>query len=203
MLHTAMLAFSAATLLIGGCVESRPRRVYVERREAVYYEHEEPVFEASSRDVVRIEVEPAPVERVYIYEQGYPPGCYVYGGYYYYGGYRYRREVFVTRYVEVNVREGRYVDVERNRYEGRVIEERHRTEFVRYGDRHESHPSVQRAEAEHRSTEYSTRAREHTERTARPLEHPDAKYKDYNAPNPPPRSQRERDQDERDPRERR
>ena len=59
--------------------------------------------------------EPPPEERVYYYDPGYPPGTYYYNGYYYYGGYRYERDVFVTRYVNVNVRENRYVNVEDNR----------------------------------------------------------------------------------------
>jgi hypothetical protein len=83
--------------------------------------------------VVVIDVEPAPVERVYIYDPGYPPGTYYYNGYYYYGGYRYERDVFVHRYVEENVREHRYADARENRDAGRRIEETHRSEYARTG----------------------------------------------------------------------
>ena len=37
--------------------------------------------------------------------------AYLWGGFYYYGGYRYHHDVFVHRYVEVNVHEHRYVNV--------------------------------------------------------------------------------------------
>jgi hypothetical protein len=123
-------------------VERRP--VVVESRAEVEVEPETPVIEASPTEVLRIDVEPAPVERVYVYEPGYPPGCYFYGGFVYYGGYRYHRDVFVHRYVEVNVRQHRYVNVTENRRLGHTIEVRHKTEFVKYGAHHDSHPSVQR-----------------------------------------------------------
>lgn len=90
--------------------------------------------------VAVIEVEPAPVERVYIYDPGYPPGTYYYNGYYYYGGYRYERDVFVHRYVEVNVREHRYVDARENREAGRRIEESHRAEYARTGGTRSARP---------------------------------------------------------------
>jgi hypothetical protein len=77
-----------------------------------------------------IEVEPAPMDRVYVYEVGYPPGCYVYGDYYYYNGYRYPHDVFVRQVVTVNIRENRYVNVEENRRAGVRIEEQHRQEFA-------------------------------------------------------------------------
>ncbi len=87
-----------------------------------------PVFEGPGVEV--IEVEPAPVERVYVYDPGYPPGCYFYGGYYWYGGYRYEHDVFIHRYVTVNIRERRYVNVEQNRQYGRQMEARQRSEFA-------------------------------------------------------------------------
>ena len=92
-----------------------------------------PVFEGPGVEVVS--VEPAPVERVYIYDEGYPPGCYFYGGYYWYGGYRYEHDVFVHRYVEVNVREHRYVNVEENRRYGHQMEQHQRTVYQQTGGR--------------------------------------------------------------------
>jgi hypothetical protein len=74
-------------------------------------------------------VEPMPVERVYIYDRGYPPGTYVWNGYYYYGGYRYERNVFVQRVVNVNIQKNVYVNVVDNRQRGRQIEETHRRDF--------------------------------------------------------------------------
>jgi hypothetical protein len=87
-----------------------------------------PVFEAPGVEV--IEVEPPPVERVYVYDPGYPPGCYFYNDYYWYGGYRYPHDVFINRYVRVNVRENRFSNVEENRRQGQQIEARHRAEFA-------------------------------------------------------------------------
>jgi hypothetical protein len=86
--------------------------------------------------VVVIDEEPPPPERVYIYDPGYPPGTYFYGGFYYYGGYRYPHDVFVNRFVVVNVREHRYVDVEQNRRVGSVMVERQRADYGRTGGRH-------------------------------------------------------------------
>jgi hypothetical protein len=87
-----------------------------------------PVFEAPGVEV--IDVEPAPEFRVYCYDPGYPPGCYFYNDCYWYGGYRYPHDVFINRYVTVNVRERRFIDVEANRRQGMQIEERHRAEFA-------------------------------------------------------------------------
>ena len=144
---------SAAFLTTGCAVHVAPYPVVYRTRpvEVVEVEPEAPVIAVTPGEVVIVDVEPAPVQRVYVYEQGFPPGCYLYGGFYYYGGYRYRRDVFVERYVTINVREHRYVDVERNRQVGRTFEERHRTEYVKYGARHESHPSVvtERKRVEH------------------------------------------------------
>jgi hypothetical protein len=83
--------------------------------------------------VVAIDVEPPPPERVYVYDPGYPPGCYFYGGFYWYGGYRYPHDVFINRYVTVNVRENRYVNVEENRRVTVQVQERQRQEYVRNG----------------------------------------------------------------------
>ena len=99
-----------------------------------------PVVEGPGVEV--IETEPAPVERVY--DEGYPPGTYLYGGYYFYGGYRYRRDVFVNRYVVVNVREHRYINVAENRRLGGRIEVHHRAEFARYHGARPGGPAVRR-----------------------------------------------------------
>jgi hypothetical protein len=78
-----------------------------------------------------IDVEPDPVQRVYVYDEGYPPGTYVYNNYYYYGGYRYPRDVFVNRYVQENVRQRRYIDRDENRREGQRVEQSQRSEFTK------------------------------------------------------------------------
>jgi len=165
----ASVVCASAAVLSAGCVTHvHDHPVYVERhpvvvesRAEVVVEPETPVIEASPTEVLRIDVEPAPVERVYVYEPGYPPGTYLYGGFYYYGGYRYHHDVFIHRYVEVNVREHRYVNVVENRRLGHVVEERHRTEYVKYGSHHDSHPSVQRAVHETKTVTHTT----HTEPT--------------------------------------
>jgi hypothetical protein len=77
-----------------------------------------------------IQVEPPPYQRVYVYDPGYPPGAYYYSGYYWYGGYRYPHDVFINNYVNVNVRENRYVNVEENRRVGQQIEARHRSDYA-------------------------------------------------------------------------
>ena len=119
---------------------------------AEYEVSEGPVIEGPG--VAVIEVEPAPVERVYIYDPGYPPGTYYCNGYYYYGGYRYERDVFVHRYVEVNVREHRYADARENREAGRRIEESHRAEYARTGGTRTARPGNTR---DYRSTDSSHR----------------------------------------------
>jgi hypothetical protein len=80
--------------------------------------------------VVLIDVEPDPTARVYVYDPGFPPGVYFYGGFYYYGGYRYPHDVFIHRYVEVNVRERHFMDPHENRERSRAIEEQHRRDFA-------------------------------------------------------------------------
>jgi hypothetical protein len=125
---------AAAGVLVGGCVVVPTYEVY---RPAPAPQPEVvvagpvvagPGFEAPGVEV--IDVEPAPEERVYVYDPGYPPGCYFYNGFYWYGGYRYPHDVFINRYVTVNVRERRFINVEENRRQGVQIEARHRTEFA-------------------------------------------------------------------------
>jgi hypothetical protein len=90
--------------------------------------------------VVAIDVEPPPDQRLYVYDPGYPPGCYYYGGWYYYGGYRYPHDVFINRYVTVNVRERRFIDVQENRRQVDVIRVQQRNTYNRYGG-HPQHPA--------------------------------------------------------------
>lgn len=87
-----------------------------------------PVF--ADPTVVAIDVEPDPAARVYVYDPGFPPGCYFYGGFYYYGGYRYPHDMFVHRYVEVNIRDHRFADPRENREKSSAIEAQHRREFA-------------------------------------------------------------------------
>ena len=92
------------------------------------------------RQVVVVEEEPPPAERVYIYEEGYPPGAYRYGDYYYYEGRRYERDVFITRVVNVNIRERRYINVEENRRISREVEYEH---VVQYQQKQQHQPVQQ------------------------------------------------------------
>lgn len=119
-------ALSVAGLLTAGCVVyEQPRPVAVV---------EQPVVVGPGVEV--IEVEPAPADRVYVYEEGYPPGVYFCNGFYWYNGYRYQHDVFVDRVVTVNIRENRYIDVEENRRAGQQIEIQHRQEYaVNHGQR--------------------------------------------------------------------
>ena len=94
------------------------------------------------REVVVVE-EPPPVERVYIYEEGYPPGAYRCGDYYWYGGHRYERDVFVTQVVNVNIRERRYVNVEENRRVGHEIEHEHVVQYHQQQQQHHMQPAQQ------------------------------------------------------------
>jgi hypothetical protein len=84
--------------------------------------------------VVVIDVEPDPVARVYVYDPGFPPGVYFYGGFYYYGGYRYPHDVFIHSYVEVNVREHRFADPRENRERAQSIEAQHRRDYAAHAD---------------------------------------------------------------------
>jgi hypothetical protein len=119
----------------------------------VVHEHREPRY--VEREVVVegpgvtvIEVEPPPPQRIYIYERGYPPGCYMYGGYVYYGQRRYERTVFVNRVVTVNVQRNVYVNVNENRRVGQQVERTHQVEFQRTGGRVSpaAHPVVRHPE---------------------------------------------------------
>jgi hypothetical protein len=96
--------------------------------------------------VEAIEVEPPPADRVYVYDPGFPPGCYFYDGYYWYDGYRYPHDVFVNDYVVANVREHRFIDVEENRRTGARIEVEHRQQYA------QNH-GIRRGPAEHRGGE--------------------------------------------------
>jgi hypothetical protein len=119
-----------AAVFSAGCVVREYRPAVAVEADA---EDPAPVVEGPGVEVV--EVEPPPVERVYVYDEGYPPGTYLYGGYYYYGGRRYEHDVFVNRIVERNIRERRYMDVHANRERGQRIEQQHRERFARTGGR--------------------------------------------------------------------
>jgi hypothetical protein len=133
-MQKSIIIATVAAILAGGCVVVPTYEVYrpvpapppPPEPEVVVAG---PVFEAPGVEI--IDVEPAPYDRVYVYDPGYPPGCYFYGGFYWYGGYRYPHDVFIQRYVTVNVRENRYINVEENRRSGMRIEEQHRVEFAR------------------------------------------------------------------------
>jgi len=90
---------------------------------------EGPVVEAPGVEL--IDVEPPPAERVYVYDPGFPPGVYFYNNYYWYGGYRYPHDVFITQFVNPNIRANRYINAEENRRSGREFESRQREEFAR------------------------------------------------------------------------
>ena len=123
--------FAGATLLvtIQGCT------VYVRPAPAPQPVVVEPVV--SGPGVELVEVEPAPPDRVYVYDPGFPPGVYWYGGYYWYDGYRYPHDLFIHNYVERNRAEHRYFDQSENRRMSSRIEEEHRQRFaVDHGVRH-------------------------------------------------------------------
>lgn len=146
--------------VLNGCVvyDERPRRVvYVEERGPYV---QETVIDGPGVHIV--EIEPAPVDRVYVYEVGYPPGCYFYGGFFWYGGRYYDRTVFIDRVVNVNVRENRYVNVEENRRVGAQIEAQHRESFARNGGRRNAAPH-NGSHPEHAANN----RQEHSERSAR------------------------------------
>jgi hypothetical protein len=109
----------AAFLCVGCTLEYRRPIVSVDTPPPVVVE-ETPVGEL-------VTVEPAPVERQYVYLVGYPPGCYLSNNYYWYGGRRYERDVFINRVVNVNIRERRYVNVTENRRVSQQIETTRRT----------------------------------------------------------------------------
>ncbi|MGD1001875.1 MAG: hypothetical protein ABSA67_14365 [Candidatus Brocadiia bacterium] len=117
----ACAASGFISLLCGGCVIQGPRVGFVAPAPAVVVTGDVEV------------VEPPPDDRVYIYDTGYPPGCYLYGGFYFYGGRRYTHDVFVRDIVTVNIREHRYVNVEENRRAGERIKVQHATEYKKTG----------------------------------------------------------------------
>lgn len=127
-LLSRVAAVSVLGLFTTGCM------VYVQPRPVAIVEPPPPpVVETAvvvGPGVEVIDVEPDPVDRVYVYDVGYPPGVYVYGGFYWYGGYRYQHDEFVRRVVTVNIRENRFVNVEENRRAGVRIEEQHRHDFA-------------------------------------------------------------------------
>lgn len=176
------IVFSFAVALCAGCtVYTRPEPVVVESDPPSYG----PVVEGPGVEI--IEVEPAPVERVYVYDPGYPPGTYFYHGYYYYGGYRYERDVFVHRYVEVNVREHRYADADENRMSGRRFEEAHRAEYARTGGVRETRSRGQARPEAHEMTH-----QQHAGQYAEPNAHRQERAEPRPQPHPqqgPPRQQ--------------
>jgi hypothetical protein len=125
-----MLAAAAGMTTVGCTINFVPRPAVVAEPAPA---PAGPVFEAPGVEV--IQVEPAPDLRVYEYDPGYPPGCYFYDNYYWYGGYRYPHDMFVNRYVTVNVREHRFMDPAANRREGHAMEQRQRADFARNGGR--------------------------------------------------------------------
>jgi hypothetical protein len=128
-----------------------------------------PVIEGAG--VFAIDVEPPPAERVYVYDEGFPPGVYLYDNFYYYNGYRYDHDVFVNRFVKANIANRRYVNVEENRRLGGQIEEKQKADFQKTGGKHpakEARPGDK--PAEHRAVEHPENP---AQRTERPAEHPE------------------------------
>ncbi|HEY8667937.1 MAG TPA: hypothetical protein VIL86_14835 [Tepidisphaeraceae bacterium] len=88
------------------------------------------IYPAPRTEVREVVVdEPPPVERVYIVDRGYPPGCYEYGGTIWYEGRRYRREVFVTKVVNVNIQRSRYTNVTENRNVVNNVKVQHQQQY--------------------------------------------------------------------------
>lgn len=170
--RSILLCAAAAALVSAGC-ESYEHEHYVGPGPTVVSGGvlvDEPQGEVITGPGVQyVDVEPDPGQRVYIYDQGYPPGTYTYDGYYYYGGYRYPRGVFVDRYVQENVREHRYVNAVENRQAGTRIEQKQRADFsVNHGARHAQPGAVQPG----RPAEQPRDARPNVERPA--VERPEA-----------------------------
>lgn len=140
-----------------GCVVYRdpPRRVV--EVEAPPPDVQGPVIDGPGVEV--IEVEPPPVERVYVYDVGYPPGCYFYNDYYWYGHYRYPHDVFINRYVTVNIREHRYVSVDENRRMGAQIERRQQITYQQAGGRQIARPGELAGPAGNRTAHQGQRPR--------------------------------------------
>ena len=139
------VACGALSLLSVGCVihESPPPRHVIVEREVV-------------------EVEPPPAERIYIYEVGYPPGTYRCGDYYYCGGHRYEHDVFVTRVVNVNIHEHRYVNVEENRRTAHEIEHEHMVQY--HEQQHQLH-------VQEHAQEHQLHAQEHQQHAQQQQQH--------------------------------
>ena len=134
-------AATAACLFAGGCYwDWGPRR-------RAYYYGPAPVVVVAPAPGQEVEVvEPPPDDRVYIYDAGYPPGCYLYGGFYFYEDHRYTRDVFVRNIVTVNIRENRYVNVAENRRVGEQIKVQHATEYKKTGGHPQAGKAVRPAE---------------------------------------------------------
>ncbi len=121
---------AAAALISAGCeVHEHDQGPAALQGEVVVNEPQGEVIDGPG--VVPIDVEPDPAQRVYVYDEGYPPGTYVYNNYYYYGGYRYPRDVFVNQYVQQNIRARRYTNPDNNRRAGQTIVQSQRAEFAR------------------------------------------------------------------------
>jgi hypothetical protein len=127
----SIICASAGLFYVGCTAEVRGPEPVAEVGVGVDVDTGGPVF--NDAGVVAIDVEPDPAQRVYVYDPGFPPGVYLYDNFYYYGGYRYPHDAFVNRYVQENIRQNRYTNVEDNRRQGQQIEQRQRTEFAKTG----------------------------------------------------------------------
>lgn len=121
-----------------------------------------------------IDIEPPPVERVYVVEAGYPPGVYLYNNFYYYGGHRYAHDVFVDRVVHVNIEKHLYVNVEENRRISERARVAHEKQFAetkgRVAERRVlEKKAVERRAAEHKNVEH--KPAEHKAVEHKPAEH--------------------------------
>jgi hypothetical protein len=134
-----------AGLFLAGCV------VYVPQPQPTSVAVDQPVI--TDPGVVAIDVEPPPDDRVYVYDPGFPPGVYFYNDYYWYNGYRYPHDVFINRYVTVNVRENRFINVDENRRLGQRIEVEHRQDFAANHGVHRGHAPAADQHPEHREHE--------------------------------------------------
>jgi hypothetical protein len=185
----------SAAIFSTGCVVriERPEPVAEVSVETPDVEVSGPVVEGPGVEV--ISVEPDPVERVYVYDPGYPPGTYFYGGFYWYGGYRYPRDVFYNRYVAVNIREHRFADAEANRRRGAEIERTHREEFAKTGGRHPEAARQSAAQHQAAARQQSSRA-PGSERTAEITgQHPGAQQQ-HQGLQPPAKKQGKKDEKE-------
>lgn len=134
----ASLVVGSVALFSTGCeVGVRPASVTVAGPavavEGPDVEVQGPLFEGPG--AIAVDVEPPIAEREYVYDPGFPPGVYLYGGFYYYGGYRYSHDVFIDRVVHRNIAAHRYMDRDENRRFGQRIVQTHRETFNRTGGR--------------------------------------------------------------------